>query len=309
MIHSTVLVTGGAGFIGSHVVDALVERGTEVIVVDNLSAGSRDHVHRGARFIKADVRDTETMKDALRFGVEAVIHLAARVSVRSSVEGFLDDAGTNVLGTLSLLEAVRGSRVRKFVYASSMALYADSPDRRPVSEDYEKRPLSPYGLAKLTCERYLDLVSENLGIRTRCLRYFNVYGPRQGLTPYVGVITIFINELLAGRPPVIFGDGEQTRDFVSVRDVVRGTLAALDRDIDSDVFNIGSGTGRTVNQIAALLVEKINPSIVPTTAPARAEEMLFSVADITKARARLGYEPQGILEDDIDEIIDWGRNR
>lgn len=309
MTFEKVLVTGGAGFIGSHLVDALVDRGTDVVVVDNLSTGSPQNLNPRVELVESDVRDVHAMRNVIGNGVEAVVHLAARVSVRSSVDGFLDDAGTNVLGTLSLVEAAKGSRVKKFIYASSMAVYADNPHRSPISESYPKNPLSPYGLAKWTCERYLHLLARSLEIPAVSLRYFNVYGRRQGFTPYVGVITIFTTALLQGFPPIIFGDGEQTRDFVSVRDVVRGTIQALDQDIAFDVFNIGSGEGRTVNQIAWMLIERIRPDTGPETAPARAEEMLFSVADITKARAVLGYRPEGVLEEDIDEIISWCQRR
>ncbi|MCK4548252.1 MAG: NAD-dependent epimerase/dehydratase family protein [Candidatus Eisenbacteria sp.] len=304
-----ILVTGGAGFVGSHLVDALIDRGVDVVVVDNLSTGVRENLDPKAEFVKCDVRDHDAIKKVVRSGVDAVIHLAARVSVRSSVEGFLDDAQTNVLGTLTLLDAVRGSGVRKFIYASSMAVYADGIDRSPIPEIYPKGPPSPYGVAKLTCERYLELLQPSLGIRIAALRYFNVYGPRQGYTPYVGVITIFSKELLNGRPPVIFGDGEQTRDFVSVRDIVNGTLLALEADIDWDIFNIGSGRGWTVNEIARMLIERIRPGTIPESAPARPEEMLFSVADLTKSESVLGYEPKGMLEEDIDEIIEWCRER
>jgi UDP-glucose 4-epimerase len=308
MKYQRILVTGGAGFVGSHLVDALVEAGTDVVVVDNLSTGSPDNLNPGAEFIEADTRDGKMMKQVIASGVDAVIHLAARVSVRSSVEGFLDDADNNVLGTLTLLDACRNTGVKKFVYASSMAVYADGAERTPIPETYPKAPPSPYGVAKLTCERYLELLQPSLGMQIAALRYFNIYGPRQGYTPYVGVITIFSKELLKDQPPVIFGDGEQTRDFVSVRDIVQGTLLALDADIDWDVFNIGSGRGWTVNQIAQMLIDKIQPGTVPESADARPEEMLFSVADLTKSKEKLGYEPTGKLEEDIDEIIQWCRD-
>lgn len=305
MSFAKVLVTGGAGFIGSHLVDDLIGRGADVVILDNLSTGARENVNPKADFVEGDVRDRDLVRRVISSGVDAVIHEAARVSVRSSVDGFLDDADTNVLGTLSVLDACKGSRVKKVVYASSMAVYADNPDRTPIPETYRMDPLSPYGVAKWTCERYLGLVAETLDIDAVCLRYFNAYGPRQGFTPYVGVITIFATELLNGRPPVVFGDGEQTRDFVSVRDIVQGTLLALESDVGSDVFNIGSGEGRAVNQIARMLIETIRPGTIPETAPARAEEILYSVADTTKAGSILGYRPAGNLEQDIDEIIEW----
>jgi len=304
-----VLVTGGAGFIGSHLVDTLVDRGVDVVVVDNLTTGVRDNLHPKATFVEADVRDTQAVRRVIRSGVGAVVHEAARVSVRSSVDAFLEDAGINILGTLSLLEACRGGPVRRIVFASSMAVYADNPRGGPISEDHPRDPRSPYGLAKWACERYVSLLAEGLGIDAVSLRYFNVYGPRQGSTPYVGVITIFINELLRGRPPVVFGDGQQTRDFVSVRDIVDGTLRALESDVGTDVFNLGSGRGRTVNEIARMLIDRLRPGTQPLIAPARAEEVRHSVADLSKAGSALGYEPAHDLEDRIDEIIEWCRAR
>ena len=306
MCYERALVTGGAGFIGSHLTERLLSEGLQVVVLDNLSVGKRENVPSGAEFLQGDVQDREAVAQAMA-GVDAVFHLAARVSIRASVAGFYEDAQTNLMGTLNVLRACAAQHVNKFVYASSMAVYADAPAGSTVSETYTTTPISPYGVAKLACERYAMLVAAESGFRAVALRFFNTFGPRQTFTPYVGVITIFIQRLLHGEPPVIFGDGEQRRDFVYVGDIVEGAFRALVTDVDGEVFNIGTGLGTTVNQVAALLCARIRPGVVPLHAPEHAGELRSSVADIGKARRMLGYEPHGRLEDQIDEIIAWNR--
>ena len=211
------------------------------------------------------------------------------------------------MGTLNVLRVCAAHGVKKFVYASSMAVYADAPQPFPLSEAYETAPISPYGVAKLACERYAALVAGQSGFDAVALRYFNTYGPRQTFTPYVGVITIFIQRLLRGEPPLIFGDGEQCRDFVYVGDVVEGTLRAMSSDAHNEVFNIGSGVGTSVNQVAALLCARLHPDLAPIHVAEHPGELRNSVADIQKARQMLGYEPRSRLEDRIDEIIAWNR--
>ena len=306
MCYERALVTGGAGFIGSHLTERLLSEGLQVVVLDNLSVGKRENVPSGAEFLQGDVQDREAVAQAMA-GVDAVFHLAARVSIRASVAGFYEDAQTNLMGTLNVLRACAAQHVNKFVYASSMAVYADAPAGSTVSETYTTTPISPYGVAKLACERYAMLVAAESGFRAVALRFFNTFGPRQTFTPYVGVITIFIQRLLRGEPPVIFGDGEQRRDFVYVGDIVEGTFRALVTDVHGEVFNIGTGVGTTVNQVAALLCARIQPGVVPLHALEHAGELRSSVADIGKARRMLGYEPHGRLEDQIDEIIAWNR--
>jgi UDP-glucose 4-epimerase len=306
--HRKVLVTGGAGFIGSCLAEILLEEGKEVRVLDNLSMGKRENVPEGAEFILGDVLDASVLKSCLE-GVDAVFHLAARVSIRSSVEGFLDDARTNVMGTINLLECMRGSGVKKLVYASSIAVYADSPKPEPVPEGYLTEPISPYGISKLASEKYCLNLADGLGIDTICLRYFNTYGPRQTLTPYVGVITIFINMLLEGKPPVIFGDGEQMRDFIWVRDIARGSALALESPVRKGIFNIGTGIGTSVNQMAEILIRKICPGVEPEYGPLQPGELKYCIADITQARKHLKFAPEGRLEEKIEEVIEWNRLR
>jgi UDP-glucose 4-epimerase len=300
------LVTGGAGFIGSHLAQRLLDEGIEVMVLDNLSVGKREHVPPQAEFMLGDVCDADTVARAAA-GVDAVVHLAARVSIRASVAGFYEDAQTNLMGTLNVLRACASRAVKRLVYASSMAVYADAPRPYPLTEAHATTPVSPYGVAKLACERYAMLVAEQSGFQAVALRYFNTYGPRQTYTPYVGVITIFIQRLLRGEPPIIFGDGEQCRDFVYVGDIVDCTYRAIMRDVHNEIFNVGSGIGISVNRVAQLLCARLQPGLGPVHAAEQPGELRNSVADIRRARQVLGYEPQVSLEDKLDEIIAWNR--
>ena len=212
---SHALVTGGAGFIGSHLTRALLADGRRVTVLDNLSVGRREAVPDGARFVHGDVRDEAAVNDALS-GVDCVFHLAAQVTIRGSFDRFHEDLETNVMGTARLLRAVDRTRVKWFTLASSMAVYADAESPAPIDESHPTRPLSPYGVGKLAAEDVSRQVLEARGIPFTAVRYFNTYGPGQTYTPYVGVLTIFITRLLRGESITIFGDGEQQRDFIHV---------------------------------------------------------------------------------------------
>lgn len=299
-----ILVTGGAGFIGSHVCPALLERGHEVVIVDNLSVGTRERAADGAELIVADVRDRERMAAVVaERKVDAVCHLAARVSIRASTDGFYDDADVNILGSLSLLEAAVRGDVGKFVLASSMAVYDDSPSPEPVAEDFATAPISPYGISKLASEKFVANVFGRTGGDAISLRFFNTYGLNQTYTPYVGVITIFVNKLLAGETPTIFGDGGQVRDFVWAQDVARGVTAALESEGRSGVYNLGSGRGRSVSEIAELVRARIAPGARIAHGEERPGEIRNSVADIRAAGEAFGYRPEGALEDEIDAMI------
>lgn len=302
------LVTGGAGFIGSHLTRALIARGMAVTVLDDLSTGKRENLPAGIEFIQGDVRDRSEVRHALE-GADVVFHEAARVSIRNSVERFYDDAATNVMGTVSLLDACRNSSVRKFVLASSMAVYADRDEPIPVDESYTTEPIAPYGVAKLASEKYCLNVCPQLGIQPVVLRYFNTYGPGQTYTPYVGVITIFTRKLLAGETPVVFGDGEQMRDFVWVGDIVQANLRALDYLGSETTFNVGSGSGYTVNRVASLVAAAIDANARIDHGPPHEGEIRNSIADIRRAREHLGYAPVGRLEDRMRELVDDNRAR
>lgn len=283
------LVTGGAGFIGRNLVAALLRRGHSVTVLDDLSVGRADCLPPEVRFVEGDVRDPVKLAEAFE-GARHVFHLAAVVSVRASIDGFVRDADVNLLGTLRLIEAMRGRGVEKAVLASSMAVYADGA-AAPIREDHPTSPASPYGVAKLAAERYWHLLCPRLGVEHTVLRYFNTYGPGQTPTPYVGVITHFADRILRGEPPVIYGDGEQRRDFVHVEDVVAATMAVLDHDVAGRTINVGTGSGTTVNEVANGLLALLSSELVPRYAPAVPGELRDAVADVDAARRLLGYRP------------------
>jgi UDP-glucose 4-epimerase len=300
----SVCVTGGAGFIGSHLVEALLERGKRVTVLDNLSVGRREHVPAAAELVVGDILDTRFATDVFA-SCEVVFHLAARVAIRSSFEHAVDDTRNNVVGTASVLKAAEGSRsVRKVIVASSMAVYTDAPYGLLVGEDSTTSPVSPYGVSKLAVEMLTHLMCSRVQIDSIVLRLFNTYGPRQALSPYVGVVTIFVNQLLKGENPVIFGDGEQCRDFVHVKDVARGFLSAMDIGPAGETFNIGSGRPRSINQLLAVLNRCLGTGLTGQYAKPVAGELCYSVADITKAKRLLMYEPREEFEPALRTLIE-----
>lgn len=294
------LVTGGAGFIGSHLTRVLLTQGRRVTVLDNLSVGSRDVIPEAARFVHGDIRDERAVEDALK-GVDCVFHLAAQVTIRGSFDRFYEDLDTNVMGTARVLKAVDPAVVKWFVLASSMAVYADADSPHPIDEGHPTRPLSPYGFGKLTAEGVGHQILGARGIPFTALRFFNTFGPGQTYTPYVGVITIFVTRLLRGEPVVIFGDGEQQRDFVHVDDIVAGVTSAPGRE--PGTYNLGTGRGTSLNRLAELLTQRINPKLTAEHEPPHAGELRYSIADIRAARRALGYEPSRTIEGDVDGVI------
>jgi UDP-glucose 4-epimerase len=294
------LVTGGAGFIGSHLVRRLLTEGRRVTVLDNLSVGRREAVPAGAAFIHGDIRDGAAVRTALA-RVDHVFHLAAQVTIRGSFDRFYDDLDTNVMGTAELVRQLDPARVRWMTLASSMAVYADAPAQTPILETHPTIPISPYGVGKLAAESVTRQILDSRGIPFTALRYFNTYGPGQAYTPYVGVVTIFATQLLRGEVPVIFGDGQQQRDFVHVDDIVAGTAATPGRT--PGTYNLGSGTGTSLNTLARLLASVIAPGATFRHAPAQAGELRHSVADIRAARAALGYAPSHSLEHDCADVV------
>lgn len=307
-MYKRALVTGGAGFIGSHLTEALLNEGMEVTVLDNLSMGKIENIPDGAKFVHGDVCSQEDVTKVLD-GVDVVFHEAARVSIRSSIKGFYEDAETNLMGTLNLLRCCEGSEVKKIVYASSMAVYADCDSEVRIAEDYTQEPISPYGISKLASEKYCLQFSRDTGIDCHVLRYFNTYGTGQTLTPYVGVITIFINRLFEGKAPVIFGDGKQRRDFVHVSDIVSANLLSMASRISRDIFNVGTGIGTSVNEIADLLCNKINPGLRPVHTEEHSGELRYSIAAIHRIANDLGYSHKGRLTDMINEVIEYYKQK
>ena len=303
MTSERVLVTGGAGFIGSHLCEGLLQNGYRVRVIDDLSVGKVANIPADCEFIRASVLDLDPVREAAQ-GTHTVFHEAARVTIRGSIENFYEDAETNLMGTLRLLKAAAEGGARRFIYASSMAIYADSSEPVPVSETYTTDPASPYGIAKLAAERYVMMMAPLLGLEPVILRYFNTFGTRQTFTPYVGVITIFITRLLNRQDLTIFGDGLQVRDFVHVSDIVQANLLAMKTpDASAKIFNVGSGRGTSVIDLAELLKAQLYPGAKTEFEPARAEELRNSVADISLAQKVLGYSPQTSLKKQLPEVI------
>jgi nucleoside-diphosphate-sugar epimerase len=305
---SEILVTGGAGFIGSHIVDRLLDEGFKVRVLDDLSTGEKKNLaqhqnNKGFQFIEGDIRNFDTAKKAVR-GVDAVIHEAALVSVTRSVEDPLLSNAINVKGTLNLLKASADAHVKRFVLASSCAVYGDT-ETLPNHEKLAPKPLVPYAADKLANENYAKVFYAIHGLETVILRYFNVYGPRQKGGPYSGVISTFTNYLLENKPPTIHGDGTQTRDFVNVKDIVEANILALSkREAAGEVFNISTGKPTTINKLTETLQTIIGKTqLTPVRAEPRRCDIKHSYGDITKARKTLGYEPKVQLEKGLNELV------
>jgi UDP-glucose 4-epimerase len=305
--YSRVLVTGGAGFIGSHLVDQLLSKGLEVVVLDNLSEGYLKNVkqHIGKenfQFVRGDIRDYRLVKE-LAMDVDAVFHLAALISVPESIKDPAMTDDVNVDGTLNLLKAFADSSVKRFVYASSCAVYGEA-ESLPIREDCPLKPTSPYGVSKVAAENYVRVFHDIYGLDTVCLRFFNVYGPRQAYSDYSGVITQFLNRVSKNLHLVIFGDGEQTRDFVHVHDVVEANILALrTKRIAGEIFNIGTGMATTINQLADMLLEVTNKTRLKVThSKPKKGEIKHSVADISKAKMKLRYYPKVSLKEGLKDL-------
>ncbi len=304
------LVTGGAGFIGSHLVGALLEEGRRVKVLDNLSTGRLENLdaYRGRiEFVRGDIRDAAAVSDAMR-GADTVFHQAAVVSVPLSVEDPVGSAEVNEMGTLKVLDAARTLGVGRVVLASSSAVYGDDP-ALPKTEDMPPRPLSPYAAQKLANEFYADLYHRLYGLETVCLRYFNVFGPRQDpSSPYSGVISIFMERAVSESAPVIYGDGGQSRDFVFVSDVARANLAAAGHpDAPGGVFNVGTGRSVTVGRLWEAVRELAGLDLEAGFADPRKGDVRHSLADIGKLRSATGFTPEVAFEDGLRRTFEWYR--
>lgn len=296
-----VLVTGGAGFIGSHIVDLLIEQDHRVVVVDNLSTGRRENVHPAAAFEELDIATAELTQVFEQHLPAAVVHQAAQPSVPRSIQEPLLDALTNVLGTVNLLECCRRFGVQRFVFASSAAVYGE-PEEIPLRETASARPLSPYGLAKLTGERYVDLFRQLFGLGAVVLRYANVYGPRQDAHGEAGVVSIFCNQILAGKQPVIHGDGRQTRDFCYVKDIARANVMALQPDAATGVFNVGSGMATSIAELFDLIA---GGRVQPRYGAPRAGDIRHSLLDPTAIQRALGWRSETRLEEGLAATLSY----
>lgn len=300
-----ILVTGGAGFIGSHVVDAYVAAGHQVAVVDNLTTGRRDHVNPAARIYPLDIRSPQLREVFEREQPEVVNHHAAQASVVVSVADPRADADVNIMGALHLLTLCAQFGVRRLVFASTGGAIYGNPHHLPAGEDHPATPLSPYGISKLSGEAYVRYFGE-MGLSWAILRYANVYGPRQDPRGEAGVIAIFTQTMLDGRAPTIFGDGTQTRDFVYVADVARANLLATDAPA-SDLANIGTGAETSVNDISRHLATLTGFRGDPLHAAPRPGEVHRIALDASKAKRWLGWSPQTSLEEGLRHTVEWIR--
>lgn len=311
---SNVLVTGGAGFIGSNLAEALLKQGNLVRVLDNFSTGKRENLAFDKAFpsleiIDGDIRDLTVCQRAMR-DIEFVFHQAALPSVQRSVEDPLTSNSVNVEGTLNVLLAARDAGVKRLIYASSSSVYGDTPTL-PKVEEIPPNPLSPYALQKYIGEKYCRLFFQLYGLETVSLRYFNIFGPKQDPTSiYSAVIPRFIDALLEGRPPIIFGDGEQSRDFTYIDNVVQANLLALTREhLNGETINIACGKRTSLNQLLNILKDIIGSGVLPIYQEPRKGDVRHSLADIQKGKQILNYEPQVEIEDGLRKTVEYFRKR
>jgi UDP-glucose 4-epimerase len=293
-----ILVTGGAGFIGSNLVDVLIDKGFDVVIIDNLCTGRKEHLNPKAEFHQLDIRDLEKIKPLFE-GMDYVFHLAARPRIPFSIEYPSEAHTNNALGTLNVLVASKDAKVKKFIYASSSSVHGDQ-EKLPLRENMIPKPKSPYALQKLIGEEYCRLFYELYGLPTVSLRYFNVYGPRISLEgAYKLVIGVFLKQKMANEPLTIEGDGEQTRDFTHVRDVVQANILAAESNKvgKGEVINIGAGRNHSINKIASLIGGKT------INLPPRKGDIRHTLADNTLARELLGWQPEINIEEGIEELL------
>ena len=303
-----ILVTGGAGFIGSHVVDTYIEAGHEVFVVDDLSTGKLANVHPRAHFMHADILDLAVRKWIAAEHIEVVNHHAAQMDVRRSVADPLFDARVNLLGMLNVLEGAREAKVKKVIFSSSGGTVYGEQTEFPADENHATQPISPYGVSKRSGEHYLYFYSVEYGIPYVALRYANIYGPRQDPHGEAGVVAIFTLRLLSGDQPIINGDGKQTRDYVFVKDVARANLAALQADFCGPI-NIGTGIETDVNQLFQHLRLFTNSSLPEMHGPAKPGEQKRSVLGWNRARDVLGWSPTVGVEEGLRQTVEFFRSR
>lgn len=302
-----VLVTGGAGFIGSHVVDALIEKGHTVVVVDDLSTGKAEHVNPQATFYHVDIRSPELAEVFQRERPDLINHHAAHADVRRSVADPRYDAEVNILGSLNLLECARQNGISKLIYASTGGAIYGEPVYLPCDEDHPLGPICPYGVSKLTVERYLSYYGHAYAFQYTVLRYPNVYGPRQDPTGEGGVVAIFSRRMLGGEQVVINGSGEQERDFLYVADVVRANILAQDR-LDGQIYNLGTGVGTSVNDLFALMASKSGYAGEPFYGPQKPGETFKIYLDASKARQELNWRPETDLDEGLSRTMRSFRN-
>ncbi len=302
-----ILVTGGAGFIGSWVAEAYIEDGNEVLIIDNLSTGNLNNVPSAAEFIKGDIRDRSVLKAAFsEFNPDIINHHAAQIDVRKSVDDPILDADINIKGTLNLLELSRKSGISKFIFASTGGAIYGEPDLIPADEDTVPMPISPYGISKLSIEKYLSYYNKIYGLNYTSLRYSNVYGPRQNPHGEAGVIAIFCNKIINGEPCIVYGDGEQTRDYVYVEDVKRANIECISSPNDS--YNIGTSIETSVNGLIEYLRKASGRDFEVIYEPARDGEVERISLNNNKAKKEINWTPHVMLEEGIKNTWIWFYN-
>ncbi|ETR68253.1 MAG: UDP-glucose 4-epimerase [Candidatus Magnetoglobus multicellularis str. Araruama] len=303
-----VLITGGAGFIGSHIADKMLAHNYHVRIYDNLSTGNmanilpiKDHIE----FIESDIRNYDQLSKAMK-GCDLVFHEAAEVSVPKTIKSPIETTMINDIGTLNVFESARQANVQRVIFASSCAIYGDSPEL-PKHEQMLPQPKSPYAAQKMMGEYYARLYHDLYQLETVCLRYFNVYGPRQDpSSPYSGVISIFLTKALEKQSPTIYGDGNQSRDFVFVQDVVNANLlAGTQKDVSGNVYNIGTGKSRSINDLWQTICQKATINITAKYDQGRFGDVITSVGDIQKANKELHYYPEFLFEEGLKFTLDW----
>lgn len=302
---ANVLVTGGAGFIGSNIVDLLIGNGYNISVIDNLYTGKKENLNKKARFYRRDIRNRNLKEVFKKEKPEFVIHHAAQVNVRKSMSDPEFDADVNIMGTINLLECCKNFNIEKIVYASSGGAVYGEPQYLPADESHPINPISQYGASKHAVEHYLELYWKNFGIDYVSLRYSNVFGPRQDPFGEGGVVAIFIGKFLKNLKPVIFGDGNQTRDFVYVGDVANANLVSLIKKTDTRIFNIGAGIETSVNEISEKLKNILNSKIVPIYGDAIKGEVRRIYLDVSLAEKELGWKPGVTLDNGLRKTIEW----
>ncbi|MEM4398120.1 MAG: NAD-dependent epimerase/dehydratase family protein [Candidatus Woesearchaeota archaeon] len=303
-----IIVTGGCGFIGSNLVDELINQKHNVVVIDNLSTGKKENLNKKAVFYKVDIREKEKIEKIFKKEKpEIVFHHAAQIDVRKSVSNPEFDASINILGLINLLKASVDFKVKKFINISSGGVIYGENAKLPIKETESKNPVSPYGISKYTGELYVEFFNRIYGLRYTTLRYSNVYGPRQDPLGEAGVISIFSNLMLNNKRPTIFGDGKQTRDYVFVKDVVSANILAIEKG-DNEAFNIGTMKETSVNDLFRLMKKILKFNQEPIYAEPRAGELLKNCLDNTKAKKILGWKPEYDLEKGLIETINWLKN-
>jgi len=299
-----ILVTGGAGFIGSHIVDSYIEAGHEVTIVDDLTAGKKSNINPKAQFTGMDIRDPNISTLFLKKGFDIVNHLAAQMDVRKSMQDPFFDASVNILGTLRLLECCRTYKIKKFIFSSSGGTLYGECHKAPATEETPCMPISPYGFSKATAETYIRFYFDSFQLPYTILRYGNVYGPRQDPHGEAGVVAIFVGKLLENQPATIYGDGKQKRDYVYVKDVAHANLAALTLG-ENKTMNISTGIATDVNNLYSEMARVAGSSLKPVYAPVRPGELLYSQLDITLAKSILHWTPQFTLSSGLKETYTY----